>query len=49
LLGMVSTIPSSGLKQKRLRAALLFAGGLGGLLVSSSAAILFTYLTSRGY
>jgi polysaccharide chain length determinant protein (PEP-CTERM system associated) len=48
LLGMVSTIPSPGLQHQRMRAALLFAGGLGGLLVSYGAAILFTYLTSRG-
>jgi len=48
LLGMVSTIPSSGLRRRRLRAAFLFAGGVGGLLASYSAAILFTYLTSRG-
>jgi hypothetical protein len=48
LLGMVSTIPSSGLRRKRLRSAFLFAGGLGGLLATFSAAILFTYLTSRG-
>jgi hypothetical protein len=48
LLGSVSTVPSSGLRRKRIKAAVLFAGGLGGLLVSFSAAILFTYFTSRG-
>jgi len=48
LLGMVSTVPSVGLRRKRMRAAFLFAGGLGGLLASCSAAILFAYLAARG-
>ena len=48
LLGMVSTVPSPGLQRQRMRAAFLFAGGVVSLLASCSAAILFTYLTTRG-
>ena len=48
LLGMVSTVPSPSLQRARMRAAFLFAGGVVSLLASYSAAILFTYLTTRG-
>ena len=48
LLGMVSMVPSAGLRRERMRAGFLFAGGVGGLLASWSAAILFTYLATRG-
>jgi polysaccharide chain length determinant protein (PEP-CTERM system associated) len=47
LLGMVSTVPSSALTRKRWRSGLLFAGGMGGLLLSCGATIVFTYLGAR--
>jgi polysaccharide chain length determinant protein (PEP-CTERM system associated) len=48
LLGMVSTIPNLAIQRQRLRAGILFAGGLGALLASYSAAILVAYLATRG-
>jgi len=49
LLGMVSILPSQGLRAVRRRAALLFAGGVSGLLASYGAAFAFLFLAaSRG-
>jgi len=49
LLGMVSMLPTPGLRAARRRAALLFAGGLSGLLASYLAAFAFIFLAaSRG-
>jgi len=49
LLGMVSILPSHGLRVMRRRAALLFAGGVTGLLVSYGAAFAFLFLAvARG-
>ena len=49
LLGMVTTLPTHGLRLMRRRAALLFAGGVSGLLVSYGAAFAFFFLaTTRG-
>ena len=49
LLGMVSMIASPGLRMRRRRSALLFAGGVGGLLASYAVALGITYLAVRGY
>src|SRR6202521_4067672 len=46
LLGMVSALPTHGLRVMRRRAALLFAGGLSGLLASYGAAFAFLFLTA---
>jgi polysaccharide chain length determinant protein (PEP-CTERM system associated) len=49
LLGMVSALPTHGLRVMRRRAALLFAGGFSGLLASYAAAFAFLFLAaSRG-
>jgi hypothetical protein len=49
LLGTVSVLPTPGLRALRRRAALLFAGGLSGLLASYGAAFAFLFLaTTRG-
>jgi polysaccharide chain length determinant protein (PEP-CTERM system associated) len=49
LLGMVSILPAHGLRAMRRRAALLFAGGVTGLLASYGAAFVFLFLAaSRG-
>ena len=48
LLGMVSSLPTHGLRVMRRRAALLFAGGVSGLVVSYSAAFAFLLLITRG-
>jgi polysaccharide chain length determinant protein (PEP-CTERM system associated) len=46
LLGMVSALPSHGLRVMRRRAALLFAGGVSGLLASYGAAFAFLFLAA---
>lgn len=46
LLGMISILPTHGLRVMRRRAALLYAGGVGGLLVSYGAAFAFLFLAS---
>lgn len=46
LLGMVSILPSHGLRVMRRRAALLFAGGVTGLLASYGAAFVFLFLAA---
>jgi polysaccharide chain length determinant protein (PEP-CTERM system associated) len=46
LLGMVSSLPTHGLHLMRRRAALLFAGGLSGLLASYGAAFAFLFLAA---
>jgi uncharacterized protein involved in exopolysaccharide biosynthesis len=48
LLGMISILPTHNWRVMRRRAALLFAGGLSGLLVSYGAAFAFFFLTTRG-
>jgi len=47
ILGMVSMLPSPSLSRLRRRNAYLFAGGLGGLLVSLTAVITFALLIGR--
>jgi polysaccharide chain length determinant protein (PEP-CTERM system associated) len=49
VLGIVTMLPSPVLRQKQMRAALLFTGGVGGLIAVNGAALLFTYLTTRGF
>ena len=46
LLGMVSALPTHGLRVMRRRAALLFAGGFSGLLASYAAAFAFLFLAA---
>jgi polysaccharide chain length determinant protein (PEP-CTERM system associated) len=46
LLGMVSILPSHGLRVMRRRAALLFAGGVTSLLASYGAAFVFLFLAA---
>jgi polysaccharide chain length determinant protein (PEP-CTERM system associated) len=46
LLGMVSILPSHALRVVRRRAALLFAGGVSGLLASYGAAFAFLFLAA---
>ena len=48
LLGMISILPTHGLRVMRRRAALLFAGGIGGLVASYGAAFALLLLTTRG-
>lgn len=48
LIGMLSMLPTQGLRRMRRRAALLFAGGVGGLFASYGAALAFLFLTTRG-
>jgi len=48
LLGMISMLPTHGLRVMRRRAALLFAGGLSGLVASYAAAFAVLLLTTRG-
>jgi hypothetical protein len=47
LLGMVSTILSPEVLQRRRRSGLMFAGGMGGLLICYGAALAFTFLTAN--
>ena len=49
LLGMISMIASPQLRMKRRRSALLFMGGMGGLMASYAAAFSITYLIQRGF
>jgi hypothetical protein len=49
LLGMISMIASPQLRLKRRRSALLFMGGMGGLVASYAAAFSITYLIQRGF
>ena len=48
LLGMISILPTHSWRVMRHRAALLFAGGVGGLIASYGAAFAFFFLTTRG-
>jgi hypothetical protein len=48
LLGMISMVPGPELRAKRRRAALLFMGGMGGLVASYVAAFSITILLQRG-
>jgi polysaccharide chain length determinant protein (PEP-CTERM system associated) len=48
LLGMISVLPTHSLRVMRRRAALLFAGGISGLVASYGAAFVFLFLTTRG-
>jgi polysaccharide chain length determinant protein (PEP-CTERM system associated) len=48
LLGMISILPTHNWRVMQRRAALLFAGGIGGLIASYGAAFAFFFLTSRG-
>jgi len=48
LLGMISMLPTHSLHVMRRRAALLFAGGLSGLVASYGAAFAFLLLTTSG-
>jgi polysaccharide chain length determinant protein (PEP-CTERM system associated) len=48
LIGMVSILPTHGLRTIRRRSALLFAGGLSGLFASYAAAFALLFFTARG-
>jgi polysaccharide chain length determinant protein (PEP-CTERM system associated) len=48
ILGMVSMLPSEGLRRAARRKSWLFAGGLGGLLATFSAVFAFALLIGRG-
>ncbi len=48
LLGMISMLPTHSLRVMRRRAALLFAGGVSGLVASYGAAFAFLLLTTSG-
>ena len=48
LLGMISILPTHSLRVMRRRAALLFAGGVSGLVASYGAVFAFLLLTTRG-
>ena len=48
LIGIISSLPTHALRAMRRRAALLFAGGVGGLIASYGAAFAFLFLTARG-
>jgi polysaccharide chain length determinant protein (PEP-CTERM system associated) len=47
LLGMVSTVLNPEIRRRRRQASLMFAGGIGGLLVCYGAALAFTFLTAH--
>jgi polysaccharide chain length determinant protein (PEP-CTERM system associated) len=49
LLGMVAMLPSPRLRRMRRHAALLFAGGMGGLFASYAAVFVLLLLNTRGY
>jgi polysaccharide chain length determinant protein (PEP-CTERM system associated) len=49
LVGMVSILPTHSLRALRRRAALLFAGGVSGLIASYGVAFAFLALTTRGF
>ena len=48
LLGMISMLPTHSLRMMRRRAALLFVGGVSGLVASYGAVFAFLLLTTRG-
>jgi len=48
LLGMVSMIVGQEIRQKRRRSALLFAGGMSGLMASYAVAFVIIALAARG-
>jgi polysaccharide chain length determinant protein (PEP-CTERM system associated) len=47
ILGMVSMLPSLALQRMRRRRAYLFAGGVGGLVASFSAVLVFALIAAR--
>jgi polysaccharide chain length determinant protein (PEP-CTERM system associated) len=49
LIGMVSILPTHSLRAIRRRSALLFAGGLSGLVASYAAAFALLFFTARGF
>jgi len=49
LLGMVSMIAGPEYRMRRRRSALLFAGGMGGLMASYAVAFAITVLGARGF
>ena len=49
LIGMVSILPTHGLRAVRRRSALLFAGGLSGLFASYAAAFALLFFMARGF
>jgi hypothetical protein len=49
LLGMVSMLAGPQVMARRRRSALLFVGGLGGLVASYAAAFSITFLIQRGF
>jgi polysaccharide chain length determinant protein (PEP-CTERM system associated) len=49
LIGIISSLPTPALRAMRRRAALLFAGGISGLIASYGAAFAFLFLTARGF
>jgi polysaccharide chain length determinant protein (PEP-CTERM system associated) len=48
LIGMISILPTHSLRALRRRSALLFAGGVSGLVASYGAAYVLLFLTTRG-
>ncbi|HXX84677.1 MAG TPA: XrtA system polysaccharide chain length determinant [Casimicrobiaceae bacterium] len=48
LLGMVSLLPNEALRKARRRGALLFAGGVSGLVACYGVALAFVFLTAQG-
>jgi polysaccharide chain length determinant protein (PEP-CTERM system associated) len=49
LVGMVTLLPTHALRRMRRRAALLFAGGVGGLFASYAAALVLVIWITRGF
>jgi protein tyrosine kinase modulator len=49
LIGMVTLLPTHAFRRMRRRAALLFAGGLGGLFASYAAAFVLVIWITRGF
>jgi len=49
LVGMVTLLPTHAFRRMRRRAALLFAGGVGGLFASYAAVFLVVFWISRGF
>jgi polysaccharide chain length determinant protein (PEP-CTERM system associated) len=49
LVGMVTLLPTHALRRVRRRAALLFAGGVGGLFASYAAALVLVIWITRGF
>jgi polysaccharide chain length determinant protein (PEP-CTERM system associated) len=48
LVGMVTLLPTHAFRRMRRRAALLFAGGVGGLFASYAAALVLVFWITRG-